>query len=76
MLIRLKLRAHKITCREIEGNTVYWLLFVPTNSLIYIMILNYITNSATCFGVSAPSAGSLYIVFDIVVTVYHLVIYM
>ena len=30
---------------------------------IYITILNYTTNSPTCFGASAPSSGSFDIVF-------------
>ena len=30
---------------------------------LYIYILNYITNAATCFGASAPSSGRFDIVF-------------
>jgi hypothetical protein len=43
----------------------HYLLFVPTNTHthIYNKILNYITNAPTCFGASAPSAGSFDIVF-------------
>ena len=52
---------------------VYYLLCVPTNThthththiyiYIYKTILNYITNAPTCFGASAPSAGSVDIAF-------------
>ena len=41
---------------------VYYLLFVPTNALIYITISYYITNDPTCSDASAPSSGR----FDIV----------
>jgi len=41
-----------------------WLLFVPTDTHIYIKTLNYITNAPTCFAVSAPSPGSFDIAFD------------
>jgi hypothetical protein len=41
------------------------IFFICTNkcTYIYIIILHYITNAATCFGASAPFSGSLYIVF-------------
>jgi len=49
-----------------QGLDIYC-LFVCTNKYtyvcIYIYILNYITNAPTCFGSSAPSSGSVYIVF-------------
>jgi hypothetical protein len=44
-------------------------LFEPANAYIYIYIyiyikiLNYVTNSPTCVGVSAPSSGSFDIAF-------------
>jgi hypothetical protein len=44
-----------------------YILCVPTKVYIYIKILNYITNSATCFGASAPFSGS----FDIVCYFYN-----
>jgi hypothetical protein len=47
--------------------SLFILLFVPTDAhtyiYIYITILNYITNSSTCFCTSAPSSGSFDIVF-------------
>ena len=49
---------------------VYYLLFVPTNAHVY--ILNHITNTATCFGASAPSSGSLYNVFAKVILLAYL----
>ena len=34
-------------------------IYVPTNVLKYITILNYITNAPTCFGASAPSTAQI-----------------
>jgi len=42
---------------------VYYLLFVLTNAYICITTLNYITNTPTYFGASAPSSGRFDIVF-------------
>ena len=50
---------------------VYYLLFVPTNAHVY--ILNHITNTATCFGASAPSSGSLY---NFLLKLYYLLTYL
>jgi hypothetical protein len=36
---------------------------IHTCMYIYITTLNYITNAPTCFGASAPSAGSFDIAF-------------
>ena len=40
-----------------------YLLFVPRHAQIYIKILDYITNAATCFGASALSSESFDIPF-------------
>jgi len=45
-----------------------YLLLVPTNAHTYIA-QNYITYAPTSFGASAPSSGSLYIVFAKVINI-------
>ena len=42
---------------------VYYLLYVQTNAHICITTLNYITDTPTCFGASAPSSGRFDIAF-------------
>jgi hypothetical protein len=51
----------------------YYLLFIPRNALIYITILNHITNSPTCLSATAPPSGNFDIVFAKVIKYFILV---